>query len=142
MKRHRAKHSLTFHNSIAKAEAFKASQERFSAAVKGYGSVDCYHVSSKTSTGIRRSVIEKFRSSEKAIITNAKCLTEGVDVPSIDAVLFADPKRSTIDIVQAAGRALRTSPGKKLGYIVVPVLIDEDGRHAVPWEGPAPRCAL
>ncbi len=49
-----------------------------------------------------------------SLITNARCLTEGVDVPAIDAVLFADPKQSKIDIVQAAGRALRKFDGKDL----------------------------
>ncbi|UCG22522.1 MAG: hypothetical protein JSU80_09425, partial [Deltaproteobacteria bacterium] len=56
---------------------------------------------------MRLGEIERFRHSEKAIITNAKCLSEGVDVPAIDAVLFADTKRSAVDIVQASGRALR-----------------------------------
>jgi hypothetical protein len=49
-----------------------------------------------------------------------------VDVPAIDAVLFADPRQSKIDIVQAAGRAMRRFEGKKLGYIIVPVIMDED----------------
>ena len=100
MKRHRANHALTFHHSIAKAEAFRESQERFNEAIKGYGKVDCYHVSSKISTGERKQELERFRHSKKALITNAKCLTEGVDVPTIDAVLFANTKRSTVDIVQ------------------------------------------
>jgi len=60
------------------------------------------------------------------LITNARCLTEGVDLPAIDAVLFADPKQSKIDIVQAAGRALRKFEGKKYGYIIVPVVLDEE----------------
>jgi predicted helicase len=49
---------------------------------------------------------------------NARGLTEGVDVPLIDCVLFADPKQSTIDIVQAVGRALRTYNGKAWGYVM------------------------
>ena len=53
-----------------------------------------------------------------------------MDVPTIDAVLFADTKRSTVDIVQAAGRALRTAEGKRMGYIIVPVLVDEDDHDA------------
>jgi superfamily II DNA or RNA helicase len=130
MKKHRAKHALTFHNSIAKAEAFKESQEKFNGTIKGYGKADCYHVSSKISTGDRKAELERFRLSHKAIITNAKCLTEGVDVPTIDAVLFADTKRSTVDIVQAAGRALRPAEGKKRGYIIVPVLVDENDPEA------------
>jgi superfamily II DNA or RNA helicase len=130
MQKNKANHALTFHNSIAKAEAFKESQERFNSAVKGYGNVDCFHVSSKVSTGARKSELEKFKASPNALITNAKCLTEGVDVPTIDAVLFADTKRSTVDIVQAAGRALRPAQGKKMGYIVVPVLVDENDPKA------------
>lgn len=56
-------------------------------------------------------------------MTNARCLTEGVDVPAIDCVLFADPKQSRIDIVQAAGRALRRYPGKDYGYILLPLIV-------------------
>ena len=53
---------------------------------------------------------------EKGLMTNARCVTEGVDLPAIDCVCFTDPKRSKVDIVQAAGRALRLSKGKKYGY--------------------------
>jgi hypothetical protein len=56
-------------------------------------------------------------------MTNARCLTEGVDLPAIDCVCFTDPKRSKVDIVQAAGRALRLSKGKKFGYILIPIFI-------------------
>jgi predicted helicase len=58
-------------------------------------------------------------------MTNARCLTEGVDIPTIDAVMFADPKQSKIDIVQAAGRALRIFKGKEFGYIIVPIVIED-----------------
>jgi len=51
-------------------------------------------------------------------------LNEGIDIPDIDCILFADPKKSTIDIVQAVGRALRISEGKKFGYIIIPILTD------------------
>ena len=57
------------------------------------------------------------------IVTNAKCLTEGVDVPALDAVLFLEPKRSQIDVVQAVGRVMRRSPGKACGYVVLPVVV-------------------
>jgi hypothetical protein len=58
-------------------------------------------------------------------MTNAKCLTEGVNVPAIDCVLFADPKQSVVDIVQAAGRALRVNEGKKFGYIMMPLIVPD-----------------
>ena len=56
-------------------------------------------------------------------MTNARCLTEGVDIPAIDCVLFADPKQSKIDIVQATGRALRRFQGKDYGYVIVPLVV-------------------
>jgi hypothetical protein len=59
-------------------------------------------------------------------MTNARCLTEGVDLPAIDCVVFTDPKKSKVDIVQAAGRALRLSPRKKFGYILIPLIIPEN----------------
>ena len=55
----------------------------------------------------------------------ARCLTEGVDVPNIDCILFADPRQSTIDIVQAVGRALRPARGKRFGFIILPVLMQD-----------------
>ncbi len=62
------------------------------------------------------------------IVTNAKCLTEGVDVPALDAVLFLEPKRSQIDVVQAVGRVMRRAAGKDTGYVVLPVVVPEGMR--------------
>ena len=70
--------------------------------------------------------MRSFTKSSKALMTNARCLTEGVDLPAIDCVVFTDPKKSKIDIVQAAGRALRLSPGKKFGYILIPIFVPEN----------------
>jgi hypothetical protein len=63
---------------------------------------------------------------ERAVISNARCLTEGIDVPTLDGVAFIDPKRSEIDIAQAVGRAIRLADGKTIGTIVIPVFIDID----------------
>ncbi|MCY3945096.1 MAG: DEAD/DEAH box helicase family protein [Anaerolineaceae bacterium] len=59
------------------------------------------------------------------VLTNARCLSEGVDVPALDAVLFLEPRKSQVDVVQAVGRVMRKAPGtrKKLGYIILPVVI-------------------
>lgn len=57
------------------------------------------------------------------ILSNAKCLTEGVDVPSLDAVLFLNPRNSQIDVVQAVGRVMRKSEGKEYGYIILPIAV-------------------
>ncbi len=68
---------------------------------------------------------------ECRILTNVRCLSEGVDVPSLDAVLFLSARNSQIDVVQSVGRVMRTAPGKKFGYIIIPVLIPS---HVTPEE--------
>lgn len=62
-------------------------------------------------------------SDECRILTNAKCLTEGVDVPSLDAVLFLNPRNSQVDVVQAVGRVMRRAEGKEYGYIILPIAV-------------------
>ncbi|MFC3494417.1 DEAD/DEAH box helicase [Glycomyces rhizosphaerae] len=59
------------------------------------------------------------------ILSNARCLSEGVDVPALDAVLFLHPRNSVIDIIQAVGRVMRRAPGKDYGYIILPVAVPE-----------------
>ncbi len=78
------------------------------------------------------------------ILTNARCLTEGVDVPSLDAVVFLNPRGSQVDVVQAVGRVMRKAPGKDYGYIILPVAVpagmtpedalDDNERFRVIWE--------
>lgn len=57
------------------------------------------------------------------ILSNVRCLSEGVDVPALDAVLFLTPRNSQVDVVQSVGRIMRTAPGKKRGYVILPVVI-------------------
>jgi predicted helicase len=60
------------------------------------------------------------------ILSNARCLSEGVDVPALDAVLFLNPRKSIIDVVQSVGRVMRRAEGKKYGYIILPIGIPAD----------------
>ncbi len=60
---------------------------------------------------------------ECRILNNVRCLSEGVDVPSLDAVLFLSARDSEVDVVQSVGRVMRTAPGKKYGYIIIPVIV-------------------
>ena len=55
------------------------------------------------------------------ILSNARCLTEGIDVPALDAILFLHPRKSDIDVVQAVGRVMRRAEGKEFGYIILPI---------------------
>jgi predicted helicase len=57
------------------------------------------------------------------ILSNVRCLSEGVDVPALDAVLFLTPRNSQVDVVQSVGRVMRLAPGKRRGYVVLPVVI-------------------
>ena len=57
------------------------------------------------------------------ILSNVKCLSEGVDVPSLDAIMFLHPKKSQIDVVQAVGRVMRVAEGKDMGYVIIPVTV-------------------
>ena len=117
MQKHESGHAITFHSSVAKAQSFKDRHQEF------FTDVDTFHVNGKQTTNDRNVTLKEFERSPKSVVTNARCLTEGVDIPVIDAVYFCDPKNSKIDIVQAAGRALRRADhrGKQLGYIVVPI---------------------
>ena len=77
------------------------------------------------------------------ILSNARCLSEGIDVPALDAVLFMSPRNSHVDIVQAVGRTMRKAAGKEYGYIVLPIAVpagvdpavalDDNERFAVVW---------
>ena len=55
------------------------------------------------------------------ILSNARCLSEGVDVPALDAILFLHPRKSQIDVVQSVGRVMRRAEGKKMGYVILPI---------------------
>ncbi len=60
------------------------------------------------------------------ILSNARCLSEGVDVPALDAVMFLNPRDSVVDVVQSVGRVMRKAEGKEYGYIILPVGIPAD----------------
>lgn len=78
------------------------------------------------------------------ILTNAKVLSEGVDVPALDAIMFMHPRKSQIDVVQSVGRVMRRAEGKKLGYVILPVAIppntkpeealNDNERYKVVWQ--------
>jgi superfamily II DNA or RNA helicase len=92
------------------------------------------HVSGGMSSGVRDRLLLRFRNlapRERGLLSNARCLGEGVDIPSIDGIAFIDPRHSTIDIIQALGRAIRKSPDKKVGTIVLPVFLPTDAEADV-----------
>ncbi len=89
------------------------------------------HIDGTMGASIRSDLINWLNSSpsegnECRILNNVRCLSEGVDVPSLDAVLFLSARDSHIDVVQSVGRVMRKAPNKKFGYIIIPVLIPEN----------------
>ncbi|WP_307858269.1 DEAD/DEAH box helicase [Cellulomonas fulva] len=78
------------------------------------------------------------------VLTNARCLSEGVDVPALDAVMFLNPRKSVVDVVQSVGRVMRKAPGKQYGYIILPIgipagmkpedALKDNTKYAVVWE--------
>ena len=81
---------------------------------------------------------------ECRILTNARCLSEGVDLPSLDAIIFFHPRKSQIDIVQSVGRVMRKAEEKKMGYVILPVgipagvepeeALNDNTRYRVVWQ--------
>lgn len=86
------------------------------------------HVNGSMSSSERGKIFSDFKKNEFSVLSNASCLTEGVDIPIIDAVYFVEPKSSIINIIQAIGRALRKSSDKKseFSYIIIPTIIDDN----------------
>ena len=120
--------AVSFHNAVKHAAAmidpnirnFPADLARF-------------HVSGHQPTSERNATLARFAAAPLGLVTNARCLTEGVDVPEIDLVTFVHPRKSRVDIVQAIGRALRKSRtgNKTCGYVLLPLLVHEATRDTI-----------
>jgi len=87
---------------------------------------DVRHVDGSQNALVRQQSLEWLRATDIddescRILTNARCLSEGIDVPALDAVVFFDTRESIVDIVQSVGRVMRKAPGKDYGYIILPV---------------------
>ncbi len=104
------------------------------------------HVDGKNHALERKAKIEWLKGNSQntcRILSNARCLTEGIDVPALDAVLFMSPRNSPVEVVQAVGRAMRKAEGKEYGYIILPVavptgvdpagVLDHEERFAAVW---------
>ncbi len=128
--------TISYHRNINAARLFISSDNgtKLNEVISGItddllvSDVYCDHINGTMSAGSRKKIIDEFITSPYGVISNARCLTEGVDIPIIDAVYFADPKNSVIDIIQAVGRSLRKVKGNpgKISYIIIPIIIADD----------------
>ncbi len=124
-----ANHIISFHSRIHNAKEFQILVEKTIELLKlnkkEVVNVKTYHICGEYPTYQRSKILSEFINQKKSLVTNARCLTEGVDVPVIDGVYFVDPKQNLIDIVQAVGRAMRRK-STKYGYIIIPVFIKDE----------------
>jgi predicted helicase len=108
---------------------YLAQQEKNGRTVEGLLETSVKHVdgsmSAKTRTELLSWLGEPPREGECRMLSNAKCLTEGVDLPQLDAVIFFQPRSSQVDIVQAVGRVMRKAENKEYGYIILPVVVPD-----------------
>lgn len=126
-----ARKAFTFHKTVESAESFVAvGSEGIRTHLPDF---QTFHVNGTMSTARREREMRDFRTAARAVMSNARCLTEGVDVPAVDMVAFLSPKRSRVDIVQATGRAMRRSPGtgKTTGYVLVPLFVEQAADESV-----------
>ncbi len=124
------KRVISFHSRVNRAEAFTTDTPQTMAWIsdehRPSGTLRTGFVSGNLSAYKRKVKLDQLKAlgaDERGVLSNARCLSEGVDVPSLDGVAFIDPRRTQVDIIQAVGRAIRLSPDKKVGTIVLPVFI-------------------
>ena len=124
IKKVKAKKIITFNTTIKQAK--KLTDPGPLSIGNQLNEFELYHVSSKQNVKDRKSILNEFRDEDCSLVSNASCLTEGVDIPAVDLVAFMSPKKSRVDIAQAAGRSLRKPYGsnKEIGYLVVPIFIE------------------
>jgi len=124
------KRIISFHSRVKRAEDFTTDIQNtlqwISDEHRPSGALRTDFVSGNMPANKRKIKLDQLKAlsaDERGVLSNARCLSEGVDVPSLDGVAFIDPRSSQVDIIQAVGRAIRLSPDKKAGTIVLPVFI-------------------
>ena len=126
---HDLRRVFSFHRDVASARDFTA--DKPSSIKTHLPDYATYHVNGAMQTARREREMRAFREANRAIMSNARCLTEGVDVPAVDVVAFLSPRKSKVDIVQAAGRAMRKAEGKERGYVLLPLFLETHGNETL-----------
>ncbi|MFA5242026.1 MAG: Helicase associated domain protein [Sulfuricella sp.] len=128
------KRIISFHSRVKRAERFTTDMQNVMTWIsdehRPSGTLRTDFVSGDMPANKRKVKLDQLKAlsaDERGVLSNARCLSEGVDVPSLDGVAFIDPRSSQVDIIQAVGRAIRLSPDKKAGTIVLPVFIAAGG---------------
>lgn len=111
-------------------EAYRQSHDGEDEAFAGMVACQIDHVDGTMNALKRQSALDWLKSDvaegQCRVLSNARCLSEGIDVPALDAVVFFDTRESIVDIVQSVGRVMRKAQGKQFGYIILPVCIPSE----------------
>lgn len=114
---------FSFHTFVNSAKSFTSEGgEGLSSHLPEF---ETFHVNGSMPTAKREELLKEFEGSKRAVMSNARCLTEGVNVPVVDMVAFMSPKKSRVDIVQATGRAMRKAGRKKQGFVLIPLFLQQ-----------------
>ena len=137
MKDYDLRRIISFHSRVSRAKDFTTDLRKITEWLsddhRPSGALHADFVSGNMPASKRKIKLDRLKNlnvDERSVLSNARCLSEGVDVPSLDGVAFIDPRSSRVDIIQAVGRAIRLSPDKKAGTIILPVFL-KAGKDAV-----------
>lgn len=132
--------AVAFCSRISNSKSIAASYNEYAKQVSEYYAeeeddtvvISAKHIDGGMSAGERNKLVAWLKDAptsgtECRVLTNVRCLSEGVDVPSLDAVIFLSARNSQVDVVQSVGRVMRTAPGKKYGYIIIPIVVPAGG---------------
>ncbi len=131
IKKHKIKKIFSFHSSISRSESFTGK------GVEGIKNqipnINPNHIDGSQNLETRENILHSFKNSNLGIISNVRCLIEGVDVPEVDAVMFTSPKESLIDVIQSVGRSLRKrqNKNKKYGYVILPLYLNTKKKEKI-----------
>ena len=148
------KRAVAFNSSISASKKFVAMFREIQDELKLYGhdssvvSVELDHVDGTDNALFRKDRIDWLKESTPEgycrVLSNARCLSEGIDVPALDAVIFLNPRNSIVDIIQSVGRVMRKADGKKYGYIILPIgipagmepeeALSDNQRYKIVWD--------
>lgn len=114
-----ARKAFTFHRRISLSHRFS----QVLGQVAGHRDVElnAWHVDGKMTEGERHAILKSFSETNVGVVSCARCLSEGTNVPVTDLVAYMDARSSETDIIQTLGRALRKAPGKLMGYVLIPL---------------------
>ena len=150
--------ALAFCQNIASSKIFAAEfanvvsdyseNERIEEKYKTELEVEIQHVDGTFNADLRNERLQWLKDdtdeNQCRVLTNVRCLSEGVDVPSLDAIMFLHPRKSQIDVVQSVGRVMRKSDEKDMGYVIIPITVasgitpekalNDNERYKVVWQ--------